>query len=58
MQLLIFSIDVPTGEKVFSIGFGVSNTAFYKIATGVFLIAFGFIMREAKLISDDQKHYI
>jgi len=58
LQVLVLSIDLPPGDRVFSFSVGISSMASYQIVMGIFLTSFSLVLREAKLISEEQSHYI
>ncbi|CAI8945823.1 hypothetical protein ACIOVF_25005 [Pseudomonas sp. NPDC087612] len=58
LQGLAFSIDLPKGERSFSVSIGVSSQAVYEIMKGIFLCAFSLLMRDAKTISDEHNCYV
>ena len=58
LQGLAFCIDLPPGERSFSVGIGVSSAAVYEIMKGILLCAFSLLMRDAKTISDEHNCYV
>ncbi|ROM90764.1 DUF2975 domain-containing protein [Pseudomonas brassicacearum] len=58
LQVLALSIDLPPGDRVFSFSVGFSSMASYQIVMGIFLTSFSLVLREAKLLSEEQSHYI
>lgn len=58
LQGLAFCIDLPLGERSFSVGIGVSSAAVYEIMKGILLCAFSLLMRDAKTISDEHNCYV
>ncbi|MFK8331379.1 hypothetical protein M2D63_015340 [Pseudomonas sp. BJa5] len=58
LQGLAFAIDLPAGERSFSVSIGVSSVAVYEIMKGILLCAFSLLMRDAKTISDEHNCYV
>ncbi|MFJ5240225.1 hypothetical protein ACIP86_26470 [Pseudomonas neuropathica] len=58
LQGLALSIDLPPGERIFQFSIGLSSTSAYEIVKGVLLCLFSIIMRDAKVLSDEQSQYI
>ncbi|MHC6223511.1 hypothetical protein ACYU03_01765 [Pseudomonas sp. X10] len=58
LQGLGFAIDLPAGERSFSVSIGVSSEAVYEIMKGILLCAFSLLMRDAKTISDEHNCYV
>ncbi|MFJ2323695.1 MULTISPECIES: hypothetical protein [unclassified Pseudomonas] len=58
LQGLALSIDLPAGERIFKFSIGLSSTSAYEIIKGVLLCLFSIIMRDAKVLSDEQSQYI
>jgi hypothetical protein len=52
LMILILSFDLPKGSGLFSFSIGVNQAAWYKILSGIFLISFGLILREIKIMLD------
>lgn len=57
-QGLALAIDLPAGERSFSVSIGVSSLAVYEIMKGILLCAFSLLMRDAKTISDEHNCYV
>lgn len=55
---LALAIDLPAGERSFSVSIGVSSEAVYEIMKGILLCAFSLLMRDAKTISDEHNCYV
>ncbi|MBK5374356.1 hypothetical protein JFT81_06870 [Pseudomonas sp. TH43] len=58
LQGLTLSIDLPPGERIFQFSIGLSSSSAYEIVKGVLLCLFSIIMRDAKVLSDEQSQYI
>ncbi|MDD1003523.1 hypothetical protein M5G26_17470 [Pseudomonas sp. TNT2022 ID642] len=58
LQGLALSIDLPPGDRIFQFSVGLSSTSAYEIVKGVLLCLFSIIMRDAKVLSDEQSQYI
>ncbi|MFQ6573581.1 hypothetical protein [Pseudomonas sp. UM16] len=58
LQGLALAIDLPAGERSFSLWIGVSSVAVYEIMKGILLCAFSLLMRDAKTISDEHNCYV
>ncbi|MBK5513055.1 hypothetical protein JFT91_17255 [Pseudomonas sp. TH08] len=58
LQGLALSIDLPPGERIFQFSIGLSSSSAYEIVKGVLLCLFSIIMRDAKVLSDEQSQYI
>lgn len=58
LQGLALSIDLPAGERIFQFSIGLSSSSAYEIVKGILLCSFSIIMRDAKVLSDEQSQYI
>lgn len=58
LQGLALSIDLPPGDRIFQFSIGMSSASAYEIIKGVLLCIFSIIMRDAKVLSDEQSQYI
>ena len=58
LQGLALSIDLPPGDRIFQFSIGLSSASAYEIIKGVLLCIFSIIMRDAKVLSDEQSQYI
>lgn len=58
LQGLALSIDLPPGDRIFQFSIGLSSSSAYEIVKGVLLCIFSIIMRDAKVLSDEQSQYI
>ncbi|AIS15648.1 hypothetical protein JM49_29370 [Pseudomonas chlororaphis subsp. aurantiaca] len=58
LQGLALSIDLPPGQRILQVSIGLSSYSAYEIVKGILLCSFSIIMRDAKVLSDEQSQYI
>lgn len=58
LQSLALSIDLPAGERIVHVSAGMSSYAASEVVKGILLCSFSTIMRDAKVLSDEQSQYI
>lgn len=58
LQGLALSLDLPAGQGILQISIGLSSYSAYEIVKGILLCSFSIIMRDAKVLSDEQSQYI